>query len=130
MGIYTLRKVMGAQSEKNSGQQPIFYDQATGQFYTMENQYQNDNPLVAMFGNMLGDKNKRNYIGNPNGMGSSKQPDATVAPYPTTESILPTMNASLLSSSALGDASSGAGRYLTPSLLATMSESAKSSSKK
>jgi hypothetical protein len=118
------------QAQGSSSQQPIFYDQSTGQFYTMENQYKNDNPLAAMFGNMLGDKNKRNYIGNPNGMGSYTQPDATVAPYPTTESILPTMNASLLSSSALGDASSGAGRYLTPSLLATMSESSKSSSKK
>jgi len=115
---------MGAalQNQDSASAGQVYYDPQKGQYYTNNQPQQSDNFLSQLFGQspefsaMMG-KN-RNYIGTNNPM----QVDSSMAPYPTTESLFPTLNSQLaqnLQNINAGQESSGAGRFLAPSLLST-----------
>jgi hypothetical protein len=117
-------------------QQPVYYDTENSQYYTVKPQQNNQNGYLgalpgAMFGGIPNSQNPfyasqmkdRNYIGgNPfnNNTYNPIQPDATIAPYPTTEILFPGLNAGLtqnIQGTASSMPSSGAGRFLSSGLL-------------
>lgn len=114
------------QNQNSSGGQ-VYYDNTTGQYYTNNQPEQSNNPFYQIFGQipelskLMG--NNRNYIsGNPlNNNGYNPiQPNTTIAPYPTTESLFPGLNAGLtqnMQGTTSSMPSSGAGRFLSSGLL-------------
>ena len=112
------------QNQNSSGGQ-VYYDSTTGQYYTTNQQQNNptSNPLVNFFTGALSPNSGRNYIGgnpfNNNGYNPLKT-DTTIAPYPTTESLFPGLNAGLtqnMQGTTSSMPSSGAGRFLSSGLL-------------
>lgn len=102
----------------------VYYDNTTGQYYTT-NQPQNNqysNPLASLFAGALSPNAGRNYIGGSpfNNTYNPIKTDTTIAPYPTTESLFPGLNAGLTQNMQGTDSSmpsSGAGRFLSSGLL-------------
>jgi hypothetical protein len=116
--------MMGMQNQNSTSGGQVYYDNNTGQYYT-NNQPQNNgygNPLTNFFAEALS-PNQRNYIGgNPlnNNTYTPMQNNTNIAPYPTTESLFPGLNAGLtqnMKSTASSMPSSGAGRFLSSGLL-------------
>jgi hypothetical protein len=116
---------MGMPSQNSASAGQVYYDNNTGQYYTT-NQPQNNqysNPLASLFANALSPNEGRNYIGGSplnNNTYNPIQPDSAIAPYPTTESLFPGLNAGLtqnMQSTASSMPSSGAGRFLSSGLL-------------
>jgi len=121
---------MGAalQNQDSTSGGQVYYDSQKGQYYTTNQPQQSDNFLSQLFGQspefsaMM--NGNRKYIGtNPlNNTYNPMQVDSSMAPYPTTESLFPTLNAQLaqnLQNINAGQQSSGAGRFVAPSLLST-----------
>jgi hypothetical protein len=117
---------MQNQNSASAGGQ-VYYDNTTGQYYTNNQPEQSNNPFYQIFGQipelskLMG--NNRNYIGgnplNNNGYNPLKT-DTTIAPYPTTESLFPGLNAGLtqnMQGTTSSMPSSGAGRFLSSGLL-------------
>lgn len=121
---------MQNQNSASAGGQ-VYYDNNTGQYYTMgNNQMYNPNQPAQTPQNSFSDamsmlfgKNaQRNYLGNQlnNNTYTPMQNDSVIAPYPTTESLFPGLNAGLtqnMQSTASSMPSSGAGRFLSSGLL-------------
>lgn len=102
----------------------VYYDNTTGQYYTTNQQQNNptSNPLVNFFTGALSPNAGRNYIGGSplNNTYNPIKTDTTIAPYPTTESLFPGLNAGLtqnMQSTTSSMPSSGAGRFLSSGLL-------------
>ena len=104
----------------------VYYDNSTGQYYTTNQPEQSNNIFAQIFGQspefakLMG--NNRNYIGGNklNNGYNPLQTDTTIAPYPTTESLFPGLNAGLtqnMQSTNSSMPSSGAGRFLSSGLL-------------
>jgi hypothetical protein len=117
--------MMGMQNQNSASGGQVYYDSNTGQYYTTNQQQNNptSNPLVNFFTGALSPNSGRNYIGsNPlnNNTYTPMQNNTTIAPYPTTESLFPGLNAGLtqnMQSTASSMPSSGAGRFLSSGLL-------------
>ena len=113
---------MQNQNSASGGQ--VYYDNNTGQYYTNNQPEQSNNIFSQIFGQspefakLMG--NNRNYIGGNSMQTNTMQPNTTIAPYPTTESLFPGLNAGLtqnMQSTASSMPSSGAGRFLSSGLL-------------
>ena len=103
------------QNNQDMGSQ-VYFDQNNGQYFTLNNQ--NNNPFLAMFGNKGISAQDRNYLSNY----LNNQSSQNIAPYPTMSSLFPSLNAGLsqnIQNITSGQESSGAGRFLAPSLLST-----------
>lgn len=111
------------QNQNQSSASQVYYDNTTGQYYTNNQPQQSDNPFFQIFGSVLGNNGNKNYIGaNPfnNNTYNPLQTDTTIAPYPTTESLFPGLNAGLtqnMQGTTSSMPSSGAGRFLSSGLL-------------
>lgn len=105
----------------------VYYDNTTGQYYTTNQQQNNptSNPLVNFFTGALSPNAGRNYIGGSplnNGYNplNTLQNNTSIAPYPTTESLFPGLNAGLtqnMQNTMPSMPSSGAGRFLNTGLI-------------
>ena len=121
---------MGMQNPNSAPGGQVYYDNTTGQYYTNNQPQQSNNPLAQLINQspelsaMM--RGNRNYIGgsplNTNAYNplNTLQNDTSIAPYPTTESLFPLLNAGLaqnMQNTALGQPSSGAGRFLNTGLI-------------
>ena len=108
----------------------VYYDNTTGQYYTANQPQQSNNPFAQLFSQspelsaMM--RGNRNYIGgspfNTNTYNplNTLQNNTSVAPYPTTESLFPGLNAGLtqnMQNTMPSMPSSGAGRFLNTGLI-------------
>jgi hypothetical protein len=116
--------MMGMQNQNSASGGQVYYDNNTGQYYTNNQPEQSNNIFSQIFGQspefakLMG--NNRNYIGGNSMQTNTMQPNTTIAPYPTTESLFPGLNAGLtqnMQSTASSMPSSGAGRFLSSGLL-------------
>ena len=114
---------MQNQNSASAGGQ-VYYDNTTGQYYTTNQPEQSNNIFSQIFGQspefakLMG--NNRNYIGGNPMQANTMQPNTIIAPYPTTESLFPGLNAGLtqnMQNTTSGMPSSGAGRFLSSGLL-------------
>lgn len=109
----------------------VYYDNTTGQYYTANQPQQSNSPFAQLFSQspelaaMM--RGNRNYIGgNPlnnntyNPLQANTMQSNAIAPYPTTESLFPGLNAGLtqnMQNTTSSMPSSGAGRFLTSGLI-------------
>jgi len=119
--------MMGMQNQNSAPGGQVYYDNTTGQYYTANQPQQSNSPFAQLFSQspelsaMM--RGNRNYIGgsplNNNGY-NPMQNNTSVAPYPTTESLFPGLNAGLtqnMQGTTSSMPSSGAGRFLSSGLL-------------
>jgi hypothetical protein len=121
---------MGSQNSASAGQ--VYYDNSTGQYYTLGNNitYNPSNPgpaptpqnsltdTISMF---FGKNNQRNYLTNPynsNSFANRFTPKNIPANYPEMDMLFPALNAGLasgiISSTQPDGAMLGAGRFIAP----------------
>jgi hypothetical protein len=122
--------MMGMQNQNSASAGQVYYDNITGQYYTNNQPQQSNSPLAQLFSQspelaaMM--RGNRNYIGGSplnntyNPLQANTMQSNEIAPYPTTESLFPGLNAGLtqnMQGTTYGMPSSGAGRFLTSGLI-------------